>query len=317
MSGPKHYPAISGGDHLKPIKNVVASIQQRLKNVAEESHRPFNEVVQYYALERWLYRLAQSNYHDRVVLKGALMLLVWKAPFSRPTRDIDFLGRISNSEESIAEFVTKVSQTAVEDDGMTFDVSKLIVETVTEDADYAGRRIKFIGLLGKMRLPMQIDIGFSDVITPNPVPIDYPTILDQPAPQLSAYNRETAIAEKFQAMVKLGELNSRMKDFFDIMSLSKNYDFSGESLAEAIKGTFAQRETDVTSTPVCFSAAFAHNRDKQTQWAAFVKRSALTNVSLDFAVVVDTVKSFLGPPAIAIETQKPFKTDWRAGQGWK
>jgi hypothetical protein len=175
MSSRKHYPSISGGDSLKPVKNLVASVHQRLKNVAHETHRPFNEIVQYYALERWLYRLAQSRYHDRVVLKGALMLLVWKTPLTRPTRDIDLLGRINNSAESIAKFVTEVSQTAVEDDGMRFDVSKLTIETVTEDADYVGRRAKFIGWLGKTRLPMQIDIGFSDVITPEPASIGYPT----------------------------------------------------------------------------------------------------------------------------------------------
>ena len=245
------------------------------------------------------------------------MLLVWKAPFSRPTRDIDFLARLNNSVESITKFVTEVSQSAVEDDGMTFDTSKLTVETVTEDADYVGRRAKFTGWLGKTRLPMQIDIGFSDVITPNPVPIDYPTILDQPAPQLSAYNRETAIAEKFQAMVKLGELNSRMKDFFDIMSLSKNYDFRGNALVEAIKQTFAQRDTAVESAPVCFSSAFAQDKGKQKQWEAFVKRSAITGVALDFLEVVEAVKLFLGPPAVAIQNETQFDTNWIAGSGWK
>jgi predicted nucleotidyltransferase component of viral defense system len=317
MSSRKHYPSISGGHSLKPVKNLVASVHQRLKNVAHETHRPFNEIVQYYALERWLYRLAQSRYHDRVVLKGALMLLVWKTPLTRPTRDIDLLGRINNSAESIAKFVTEVSQTAVEDDGMRFDVSKLTIESVTEDADYVGRRAKFIGWLGKTRLPMQIDIGFSDVITPEPASIDYPTILEQAAPQLAAYNRETAIAEKFHAMVKLGELNSRMKDFFDVMMLSENYDFSGEVLAQAIKQTFAQRETAVEATPACFSNEFAQDSTKQKQWDAFVHRSAFTDAAQAFAEVAEKVKLFLGPPTAAIQNQTRFIANWIAGTGWK
>jgi predicted nucleotidyltransferase component of viral defense system len=317
MSGRKHYPSVFGGDNLKAVKNLVASVHQKLKNVAQETHRPFNEIVQYYALERWLYRLAQSTYHDRVVLKGALMLLVWNTPLTRPTRDIDLLGRINNSAESMAKFVTAVSQTAVSEDGMTFDVSKLTIETVIEDADYVGKRLKFIGWLGKTRLPMQIDIGFSDVITPEPAAIEYPTILDHPAPQLAAYNRETAIAEKFHAMVKLGELNSRMKDFFDVMILSENYDFSGEVLAAAIKETFVQRETEVEGDPVCFSEHFAQESTKQKQWDAFVHRSELSDVAKAFAEVVEKVKLFLGPPAAAIGNQARFDSNWIAGTGWK
>ncbi len=316
MSRRKDYSAISGGDRLKQISNLAASVHQKLKNVAEQTNRSFNEVVQYYALERWLYRLAQSKYYDRVFLKGALMLLVWKTPLTRPTRDIDLLGRINNSPESIGKFVTEVSQTAVEDDAMTFDVSKLTVETVTEDADYGGRRVKFIGWLGGTRLPMQIDIGFSDVITPEATTIDYPTILDQPAPQLSAYNRETAIAEKFHAMVKLGELNSRMKDFFDVMLLSKNYDFAGQRLVEAIKQTFAQRQTPVESTPVCFSSDFAHDPTKQKQWEAFVHRSAFAQATPSFPEVIEAVTLFLESPAAAIESESPFKAMWVAGGRW-
>jgi predicted nucleotidyltransferase component of viral defense system len=316
MSRRKDYSAVSGGDRLKPLKNLAASVHQRLKNVARQTNRSFNEIVQYYALERWLYRLAQSKYHDRVFLKGALMLLVWKTPLTRPTRDIDLLGRINNSSESIAKFVAEVSQTAVQEDAMTFDVSKLTVESVTEDADYFGRRAKFIGWLGGTRLPMQIDIGFSDVITPDATTVDYPTILDQPAPQLSAYNRETAIAEKFHAMVKLGELNSRMKDFFDVMLLSKNYDFAGQPLVEAIKQTFAQRETPVESAPVCFSTGFAHDSTKQKQWDAFVHRSAFTQVTESFPEVVETVKLFLAPPAAAIQSERRFDANWIAGTQW-
>ena len=297
---------------MKSIKDLPASIHQKLKNAAQETGRPFNDIVQYYALERWLYRLAQSDYHDRFVLKGALMLLVWKAPMTRPTRDIDLLGRINNSAESIARFVTEVCSVRVEDDAMIFDASHVTVERITEDADYAGMRAKFLASLGKTRLPMQIDIGFSDVVTPEPILVSYPTILDQPSPQLAAYNRETAVAEKFEAMVKLGELNSRMKDFFDVMQLANTYDFAGDVLAEAIRKTFTQRQTEIELEPTCFTSDFAHDPRKQQQWEAFVRRAALTKAPREFPEIVELIKIFLQPPADAIRTREAFHARWVA-----
>jgi len=303
---------------LKLIKNLAASIHKKLENVARDTGRPFNDVVQYYALERWLYRLGQSNYHDRFVLKGALMLLVWEAPMIRPTRDIDLLAKIDNSVESISRFVTDVCNTRVQDDAMVFDASNVAVEPITEDADYAGMRAKFLAFLGNTRLPMQIDIGFSDVVTPEPVLVNYPTVLDQPSPQLSAYNRETAVAEKFEAMVKLGELNSRMKDFFDVMQLAKTYDFRGELLRDAIRSTFTQRQTEVELEPTCFTSGFASNSTKQQQWQAFIRRAAPTEAPSQFRDVAESVRIFLQPAAGAVRDGDAFRTRWVAAtQKWK
>jgi predicted nucleotidyltransferase component of viral defense system len=303
---------------MKPLKNVPASIHQRLLNTAKNANRPFNEIVQYYALERWLYRLAQSEYSDRFVLKGALMLLVWKTPVSRPTRDIDFLGRISNDPEAIRKVVARVCDVAVEDDGMVFDTSTITSERIAEDAEYEGVRVRFKAFLGKTTLPMQIDIGFSDVVTPEPVRIDYPTILAQPAPQLDAYNRETAIAEKFQAMVNLGTLNSRMKDFFDVMLLSREHDFSGDQLAEAIEHTFSKRSTDIDSSAVCFTNEFAEEPTKKAQWSAFLRRSLLkgTDIPNEFGEVVEHVRTFLQPIAVALTAKQAFELQWKAGGPW-
>jgi predicted nucleotidyltransferase component of viral defense system len=311
------YSTLPGGDSLKSVKNLAASVHQRLENVARETSRPFNDIVQYYALERWLYRLSQSDYHDRFVLKGALMLLVWETPMTRPTRDIDLLGRIKNNSESISAFVAEVCRVPVEDDAMAFDGSRVSVQRITEDADYAGMRAKFRGSLGNTRVPMQIDIGFSDIVTPEPTLITYPTILELPSPVLTAYNRETTIAEKFQAMVKLGELNSRMKDFFDVRQLASTYDFGGERLAEAIKQTFAQRQTEIESEPFCFTSDFAHDPTKQRQWDAFIRRSALTKAPLKYPEVVEGVKIFLQPPAAAVQKGEPFRARWVAGTLWK
>jgi hypothetical protein len=153
---------------LKPLKNIAASVHQRLLNLARESVRPFNELAQYYALERWLYRLALSDYRNQFILKGALMLLVWKMPVTRPTRDIDLLGRVRNDLGSIREVIVTICRIPAGDDGMFFGPETVTTERIAEDAGYEGVRATFRGSLGNTRLPMQIDIGFSDIITPEP-----------------------------------------------------------------------------------------------------------------------------------------------------
>ena len=206
---------------VKSSKNNPASIHQRLLNKARDEQRTFNELLQYYAMERFLYRLSQSNHSDKFILKGALMLRVWGSPELRPTKDIDMLGRTSNEENSIIRQIQEILSVEVSPDGLTFNSASIKAERIAEDADYEGQRICFQGSLGSAKVKMQIDIGFSDVIFPAPVESDFPTLLDFPPPRLLCYSRESAIAEKFEAMLKLGELNSRMKDFYDIWLLSR------------------------------------------------------------------------------------------------
>jgi predicted nucleotidyltransferase component of viral defense system len=230
---------------VKIPRNTAASVRQRLLNRARSDQRPFNELLQYYAIERFLYRLSRSEHADRFILKGALMLQAWRSPELRPTMDIDFLGKTSNEEVSIAEKIRDILFTAVESDGLDFDPATIQTERITEDADYEGIRVLFRGVLDSARVNMQIDIGFGDVVYPGPEESDLPTLLDNPAPRLLCYSRESVIAEKFEAMVKLGELNSRMKDFYDIWLLSRQFNFAGNSLAEAIRLTFERRGTVV------------------------------------------------------------------------
>ena len=280
---------------MKPLKNVAASVHQRLLNLARQSGRPFNELAQYYALERWLYRLAQSDYRNQFVLKGALMLLVWKMPVTRPTRDIDLLGRVSNNLASVREVIAAICQVPTEADGMFFDSETVTTERITEDADYEGVRATFRASLGNTRLPMQIDIGFSDIITPEPAAIVYPAILGHPSPELHAYNRETVIAEKFEAMVKLGELNSRMKDFFDIWVLARTGQFRGAELSLAIEQTFSRRGTSLVANPICFTEEFAMNSGKAAQWTAFLRRNTFAGVPDSFSSVITFLARL--PPA--------------------
>ena len=301
---------------MKPLKNVAASVHQRLLNLARASGRPFNELTQYYALERWLYRLARSEHRSHFVLKGALMLLVWKLPVTRPTRDIDLLGRVGNDLEKVRAIMAAICQVPVEDDGMVFDSAGVATGRIAEDADYEGVRATFQATLGNVRLPMQIDIGFSDLVTPEPVSITYPTLLGQPAPELSAYNRETAIAEKFEAMVKLGELNSRMKDFFDVWLLSQKEGFRAQELGAAVARTFQRRDTPISVDPACFGEVFAASATKAVQWQAFVRRGRFADPVPAFAEVVGAVAGFLRPVCSALLTGRMETSVWPPGGPW-
>lgn len=290
--------------------NIAASIRHRLKNISKDESRPFNELLQYYAMERLLYRLSQSKHAECFILKGALMLRAWHSPELRPTMDIDMLGKTSNEIDSIIEQVKDIISVEAEPDGVVFDLGSIKAERIKEDADYEGVRIRFIGTLDNARVHMQIDIGFDDIVHPEPVEIEFPTILDSPVPKLLCYTRESAIAEKFEAMLKLGELNSRMKDFYDIWLLSRQFDFDGKELAEAIRITLEHRGTDIPEIIIAFTKGFIE--DKQVQWKAFHKRLGQEHVPNDFGVIVSDLEDFLGP--IMNGAKVPDK--WSAPSTW-
>ena len=277
------------------VKNMGASVRQRLLNYAKANGRPFAEVLQYYAMERFLYRLSMSPHVEAFTLKGALLLTVWQAPISRPTMDIDLLGRTDNAVEAIVALMREVSQAEVTDDGLVFDPSSFAGEVIREDADYAGVRTTFVGRVDSARVHMQIDIGFGDVMTPGPETLTYPTILDFPAPTLSGYSRETVVAEKLQALVQLRMLNTRMKDYFDLWLLTRQPELSREVLVEAIKRTFANRGMELDLEPVGLSSAFGNDPAKQMQWSAFVKRARLTEAPAKLSEVVEELRLFFAP----------------------
>jgi len=277
------------------VKNMGASVRQRLLNYAKANGRPFAEVLQYYAMERFLYRLSMSPHVEAFTLKGALLLTAWQAPISRPTMDIDLLGRTDNAVEAIVALMREISQAEVTDDGIVFDSSSFAGEVIREDADYAGVRTTFVGRVDSARVHMQIDIGFGDVMTPGPETLTYPTILDFPAPTLSGYSRETVVAEKLQALVQLRMLNTRMKDYFDLWLLTRQPELSREVLVEAIKRTFANRGMELDLEPVGLSSAFGNDPAKQMQWSAFVKRSRLTEAPAKLSEVVEELRLFFAP----------------------
>jgi predicted nucleotidyltransferase component of viral defense system len=295
--------------------NLAASIRQRLLNKAKEQRRPFNELLQYYAMERFLYRLSQSIHADRFILKGALMLRVWQAPQARPTMDIDMLGRTANDPAAISAQVKDILTTEVVDDGIEFNTQSLQTETIKERSEYQGIRVRFNGQLSGARVAMQLDIGFGDALASGPIKAMYPTLLDLPAPELLCYSRETAIAEKLEAMVKLGELNSRMKDFYDIWLLARQFDFDRVTLLSAIQKTFQRRDTTLPTT-LPFDDHFTEL--KQPQWQAFHKRLSSPQVPESFAAVLAALEDFFSPLLNKDEATTPaVASHWSAPGPWR
>lgn len=298
-------------------RDLGASVRQRLLNQSRAQGRPFQEVLQYFAMERFLYRLAKSPFADRFVLKGALLLTAWRAPLSRPTMDIDLAGRINNQLDHIADLVGAVCEVVGEPDGVEFNRASIEAKRIKEDADYEGVRVRFHATLARARIPMQIDIGFGDVIVPGPTEVEYPTMLDFPAPVLQAYPRETVIAEKLEALTKLELLNSRMKDYYDLALLSRMYSFEGENLIAAIVATFGHRGTSIEGEPVGLTDAFYADPTRAIQWRAFVRRSRFTQELGDLEKLVAEVRRFAFPVLAAAIGERPFMARWQAGGPWE
>jgi hypothetical protein len=292
-------------------RDVAASVHQRLLNYARAERRPFNQVLQYFALERFLYRLGRSPYRRQFVLKGALMFTVWQSPFTRPTRDIDLLGRLDNTVERAVSAIQAICREPALEDGLRFAAEGVRGERIIEMANYAGVHVRFVAYLGKARIPMQIDIGFGDPLIPGSSLVQIPTILDLPPPEIYGYSRESAIAEKFQAMVRLGEINSRMKDFYDVWLLATRFDFDGAILAQAIRETFRWRQTTL---PLTVSGNMG--REKQGQWVAFVRRHRLENAPATLDGAMHVIRDFLQPIVQALSKKQRFARHWPPGGPW-
>jgi predicted nucleotidyltransferase component of viral defense system len=276
----------------KEIKNVAASVKERLRNISVQNEKEFQSVVSQYVQERFLYRLSQSNYSNNLILKGALLFIAHDISRNRPTRDIDFLGsKIPNEMDDLVEVIKEILTIKI-DDGLRFDSDSVEAENITEDGDYKGVRIKFYVYLENSRERMQLDIGFGDTITAGPVEIEFPTLLDFPAPKLMVYSIETAIAEKFEAIVSLQLQTSRMKDFYDILFFAEHYNFKKETLIQAITTTFNNRSTDLELSKIIFEDKFKNDENFQKLWSAFLVRNKLEN-DKSFFEILSQIKSFI------------------------
>jgi len=276
--------------------NLAASVKARLLNRAQQTGAAFSELLQLYAMERFLYRLSQSEYAGQFVLKGALLFAVWSDYPRRTTVDIDLLGFLENSLNSLAEMARTVCAVPVCEDGIIFDPSSVKAVRIKEDADYEGVRLSITATLERSRQTVQIDVAFGDSMVPDAVTQSFPVLLDFPAPVLRCYHPLTVLAEKFEAMVKLGSLNSRMKDFYDVWCIIKQSSFSAEEVRKACKSTFSRRGTPFLAEGDFFSEAFAVSPEKQMQWQAFCRKQNLAGTAPDlFRNVVKELHTFFVP----------------------
>jgi predicted nucleotidyltransferase component of viral defense system len=300
----------------KSPKDIGASVRARLLRLARNRGEDFQLVLTRYANERLLYRLASSRHASRFVLKGAALFTIWTGEPHRATRDVDLLGFGDPSEDHIRSVFAEVLAVEVDDDGVRFDPSTLEVGPIREEQDYGGVRVVLLGQVTSAKVRLQVDVGFGDAITPDAVNVDFPPLLDFPAPNLRAYPRETVVAEKLEAMVKLGQANSRMKDFYDLAVLSQTFAFEGELLVRAIAATFARRGTPLpTGLPVALTPEFTDDRMKTTQWGAFLRKSGAPNPG-ELRDVAATIARFVEGPLAAAATESTFAKRWAPGGPW-
>jgi len=302
----------------REIKNKPASIRAKLMNVARAEKIDFDALLLRYFQERFLYRLAISEFSDRFVLKGGLLLICLKVPRSRPTKDIDFLAeRVKNDPTELEHIFRNIAEVPC-NDGVKFIPLSMTSERIKEDADYEGIRLKIDAILGQARKRLQMDIGFGDVIIPEAKIMEFPTLLDEKPPKVRVYSIESIISEKFEAMVKLAMANSWMKDFYDIYTLSLTHKFQGDKLKKAIESTFDRRKTSLSDNPLVFRAEFHKDEGRQKQWTAFLRRLRLHDVNREFSGIMERITIFLKPIVISIEDKSRMDKSWDPTAGkWK
>lgn len=296
------------------MKNMAASVRARLLNRSRATGESFQNLLVRYGIERVLARLVDSDHSERFILKGAMLFYTWTGESHRPTSDLDLLGFGSNEPRELAEVFRAVLAGDV-GDGLLFDTDGIDAARIREDNPYQGVRVSGRAYLGSALIPLQIDVGYGDSVTPEPEMIAFPTLLDDHAPPLlRAYRRETVVAEKFEAMVSLGLINTRMKDFFDIYVLARDFAFDGPLLAHAIRQTFDRRGTTLpTTAPVAWRSEFYDDAQKSQQWQAFLKKSRIEAPPLpDVALAI---QAFLQP--LLTDAGSDSSLQWPPGGPWK
>ncbi|HNC84291.1 MAG TPA: nucleotidyl transferase AbiEii/AbiGii toxin family protein [Nitrospira sp.] len=276
------------------VRNLGVSIRDRLLNKARAEKRDYNLMLTRYALERLIYRISISPYRDQFLLKGALLFDLWFDVPHRPTRDVDFLG-YGPADIPHLEGVFRDLCAIDANDGIEFQAKTVKAAEIRKEANYAGVRVTLIGVLAGAKCPVQADIGFGDAVVPGPEEVTYPVLLDDnPAPQLRAYPRYTVVAEKLEASVSLGMLNSRMKDYFDLWVLVTYAQFDNAILRKAIQATFERRSTPLPAKlPIGLSDEFANDGQKNKQWLAFLHKNGIAPKPL--AEIVTDLRNFLWP----------------------
>lgn len=297
--------------------NLAASVKARLAARAT-AVEDVQHLLMRYALERLLYRLSQSRHAGAFAVKGALVFLVWNREPYRSTKDLDLsTGRSPSPDEFVALF-RELCQIEVEPDGLEWVGDSVRAREIREDNLYGGIRVTLLAMLGTARIPLQVDVGFGDAVTPPAKVASFPTLLDMPAPRLRMYARETVVAEKFEILVQLGIANSRTKDYYDLWVLAREFEFDGETLKDAIGATFRRRQTPLPEgLPGGLSDGFVNDSSKKAQWRGFLQRTRLRLKEPDLGKVVEVIKGFVVLPAHAAQQKRPFGCRWPNGGPWQ
>ena len=292
-------------------------VRNQLVRLANASSQDVQSTMIHYANERFLYRIGVSTYANRLILKGANLFRIWTSAEIRPTRDLDFSGLGEMTLEDAESIIRSLCALDLPGDGIRFREETVNSTFIRHQSGYGGIRVKLIAQITKARLPMQIDIGFGDVVTPSALKVEYPTLLDMPAPNIRAYPPETAVAEKFQILVDFGIVNSRMKDLFDLWLISETISFKGRILANAIRKTFNTRNTQIpTGIPLALTREFADDPLKRAQWQGFLRKLEDCSAPDSLEQVQQQLLLFMLPPVRSIVANENFDSVWEPGDGW-
>jgi predicted nucleotidyltransferase component of viral defense system len=295
-------------NEIMAFGNSAVDIRKQLLKVARDMKRPSQELLQYYAMERYLYRLSASRYSDKFILKGGLLFTVWNMGDFRATQDIDFLSLSSNKPDHIEKVCRQVCGMSC-NDGIVFEPETVSTSVIRPQNDYQGVQIKFKGRIDRSKVHMRVDVGFADAVHPNPITFSFPTILEMPAPTLLGYTQESVVAEKVDAMLQLGELNSRMKDFYDVWFLSHRVPFNMVTLGDALQATLDRRGTELALEPIVFQSAFGTNRLKTEQWINFCRQNRFSDVP-EFDRLISRLKKFLLPVLDRVRLGNSLNISW-------
>ena len=298
--------------------NLPASVAARLLQRARASGDVYQTLLTSYCFERLLYRLGKSAARERFVLKGAMLLRLWSAQPYRATRDLDLLRKGDGSFAAIRSDIQEICAIPVEPDGIVFDADTLRIEPIRAEDEYAGTRVTLLAHCGTARLILQIDMGLGDSVWPAARSCLYPGLLDFPPPRILAYPREAVVAEKLEAMVVLGDRNSRIKNFFDLLHLASHFESDRATLSEAIRRTFDRRHTPIPEDePLGLTAAYWENPSRPAQVRAFARRAGLTLAADPGAEFAHALAAFLSPVLGDVREDTRREGTWPPGGPWQ
>ncbi len=303
---------------MSKTQGIAHSVHTRLVARAKELGIEAQLMLERYALHRLLYRLSKSQHTERFLLKGAQMMLIWIGETIRATRDADLLGLGELSDQTLRQIFSDLCTMDVNADGMEYLPDTIRIAPIREDNAYGGQRVFIQARLGNARLRLQIDVGIGDAVTPEPMWVELPQLLDLPVARLKAYRPETSIAEKLETIVSLELLNSRLKDYFDIYALSEHETFDGTVLSQAIRDTFQRRETPIpVELPLGLTKQFVNEPGKSAQWQSFLNKVGNSFVPGNLEVIVDALATFLWPILRSITDGVLDDHHWPPGGPWQ